>query len=119
MVGEIPNPFPELNYNDYSTKTSSPITFYSANGTTLSVTTFTVTQAGQSTPLSARLLTAATDVNKAVQPNVAHIIGNAPFLANTKYVVTFVGAVNGVSVSKTWSFTTGTSVFYGGGALPK
>lgn len=119
MVGEIPNPFPELTYNDYSSKTSSPITFYSANGTTLSVTTFTVTQAGQTTPLSVRLLTAATDVNKEVQPNVAHIIGNAPFLANTKYVVNFVGTVNGASISKTWSFTTGTSVFYGGGALPQ
>ena len=119
MMVESPNPFPDLSTSnsDFPTKTSSPISFYSVAGSTLSVTSFTVMQAGQTTPLSVRLLTAANDPNKDVQPNVAHIVGNAPFTANTQYVVNFVGSVNGIAINKTWSFTTGSSLNIGGGAI--
>ncbi len=118
MMVESPNPFSDLSTanSDFPTKTSSPVSLYSAFGTTLSVTSFTVTQVGQSTPLPMRLITAASDVNKAVQGNVAHVVGMAPFAANTKFNVSFSGSVNGVAISRNWSFTTGTSLNIGGGA---
>ena len=114
---ESPSPLPStvVTVNDFATKTSSPVTFYSAYGTTLVVNSFTVTKSGSSTPLAATLITSSSDTNKLVGTNTAHLIGNAPFLPNTKYVVNFTGSVNGVSVTKTWSFTTGTSLDVGSG----
>lgn len=118
MYPETPNPFPDLDlYNtDYVTKTSSPISFYSVAGSTLSVSSFTVTENGQSLPQDARLITAANDANKRIQTHVAHLIGKSPFKQNTKYNVSFFGSVNGKSIEKNWSFTTGTSLNIGGGA---
>lgn len=114
MMVESPNPFPELSTSnsDYPTKTSSPISFYAVTGSKVSVTSFTVTQSGQTSPLNVRLLTSSNDPNKYVQSNVAHIVGTTPFQPNTKYVVNFVGTVNGVGVNKTWSFTTGSTLNY-------
>ncbi|MEM8515112.1 hypothetical protein RCH14_004472 [Massilia sp. MP_M2] len=104
---ETPNPMPEVALADYSTKTSFPINVVSATDTTLSVTTFTVTEAGQSSPLEVRLLTKATDPNKMLTGNIAFIVGKAPFKPNTTYNVRFDGAINGVNTVKVWSFTTG------------
>lgn len=104
---ETPNPMPEVDYNDYNTKTSFPINVVSADGTDLTVTTFSVTEAGQSSPLDVRLLTKATDPNKMLTGNTAYIVGKAPFKANTTYNVRFDGAINGVSKVQAWSFTTG------------
>lgn len=114
MMVESPNPFPDLSTanSDFPTKTSSPISFYSAAGTTVNVGSFTVSQFGQTSPLNVRLLNSVNDPNKSIQPNVVHIIGNAPFQPNTKYVVNFVGTVNGVAVNKTWSFSTGSNLNY-------
>lgn len=104
---ETPNPLPDVAYADFGTKTSFPINVVSAERSTLAVTSFTVTEQGQSTPLDARLLTKDTDPNKDLDTNIAFLVGKAPFKANTTYNVSFTGTVNGASVSKSWSFTTG------------
>lgn len=104
---ETPNPFPEITYAEFNTKTSFPITVVTEANSTLAVSAFTVTEAGQSTPLDVRLMTKETDPNKMTQANTASIIGKAPFKPNTSYTVRFVGANNGVTLTKTWTFTTG------------
>ncbi|MDO8728637.1 MAG: CAP domain-containing protein [bacterium] len=118
MSGETPNPFSDIDTttNDVLTKTTSPVSIYSAFGTTLAVTSFTVTEAAQTAPLDVRLITNANDINKHIGTNVVHIVGKAPFKANTKYSVSFIGNVNGVALVKNWSFTTGASLNIGGGA---
>lgn len=103
---ETPNPFPELAYADYNTRTSYPINVVSRFDTSLDVTTFTVTEAGQPTPLDARLMTSKSDPNKYLSVNTAFLIGKAPFKPATVYHVRFEGAVNGKPVTKAWSFTT-------------
>lgn len=118
MGGESPSPFTDIDSttNDVLTKTTSPVSIYSALGTTLAVTSFTVTEDGQTTPLDVRLITKENDINKFIGPNVVHIVGKAPFNVKTKYNVSFTGNVNGVALVKKWSFTTGTSLNIGGGA---
>lgn len=104
---ELPNPFPELTtYEAVQSGTSYPISVIGKSFTTLTVTTFTVTEQGQTEPLPARLFTKETDPNKYVDSNAAFLVGRAPFKANTTYTVRFVGTVNGVEKSKTWNFTT-------------
>lgn len=117
---ESPNPFyqeMEMSQANMCTKTSSPISVASEASTTLSVTTFTVAEEGSDTAMDARLITKETsDQDKIYLPsNVAFLIGKTPFKANTKYIVRFVGKANGtatgttggLSIEKTWSFTTG------------
>lgn len=118
MLMETPNPFPDLalTFDVYSKNTSSPISVYSEQNTTLSVSSFSVTEEGQTLPLDVRLFTRQNDVNKMVPNYAAHIVGKAPFKENTKYSVSFSGNVNGVAIVKNWSFTTGTSINIGGGA---
>lgn len=118
MQAETPNQFSDLNAtnNDYATKTSSPISIYSAERTLLSVTTFKVVEDGQTSALDARLVTRSSDENKMIGDNTVFLVGKAPFKANTKYNVSFTGNVNGVALVKNWSFTTGTSLNLGGGA---
>lgn len=104
---ESPNPYQDLSLNDYATKTSYPVSFTSEASTTLKVESFTITEAGQSAALDTRLITADNDYLKKLPPNVAFVVGRAPFKANTTYNVSFKGTVNGAAVSKSWSFATG------------
>jgi uncharacterized protein YkwD len=104
---ETPNPFPDVAYADFNTKTSFPINVVSEASTTLAVTSFTVTEAGQTAAHDSRLLTKDTDPNKQLAANTAYLVGKSPFKANTTYNVSFTGTVNGAAVAKTWSFTTG------------
>lgn len=104
---ETPNPFPEITYEEFNTKTSFPITVTVEARSTLAVTSFTVTEAGQSTPLDVRLITKDTDPNKMTQANIATIVGKAPFKPNTTYNVRFEGSNSGMAVVKAWTFTTG------------
>ncbi|WP_056439209.1 CAP domain-containing protein [Massilia sp. Root335] len=117
---EVPNPFyqeMEMTQDNMCTKTSSPISLTTEASTTLSVTSFTVTEAGQTTPLDVRLITKATSTQDTTYlgTNVAFVVGKAPFKANTTYNVHFVGkatgaatgSANGLSIDKSWSFTTG------------
>ena len=106
---ETPNPFPDLSTSnaDFPTKTSFPICVAIKEGQTLTVNSFTVTEAGQATPLEARLMTKANDPNAYLASNIAFIIGKIPFKTNTTYNVVFSGNAGTTTVSKTWSFTTG------------
>lgn len=117
---ESPNPFyleMDMTQENMCTKTSAPMSVTSEASTTLSVTSFTVTEEGQTAPLDARIITKASSEQDKVYltPNVAFLVGKAPFKANTKYNVTFVGkatgaatgTTNGLAIEKKWSFTTG------------
>ena len=117
---ESPNPFymeMEMTQANMCTKTSGPVSVASEASTTLSVTTFTVTEEGHTTPLDVRLITKATSSQDQtyLTPNVAFVVGKAPYKANTKYNVVFVGkatgaatgTVDGLSIERKWSFTTG------------
>lgn len=117
---ETPNPFyqeMEMTQANMCAKTSAPVSLTSEASTTLSVTSFTVTEAGQTTPLDVRLITSATSTQDTTYlgTNVAFVVGKAPFKTNTTYNVHFVGkatggatgSANGLSIDKSWSFTTG------------
>jgi uncharacterized protein YkwD len=104
---ELPSPYPELSANDFATKSSFPVTVVTEESTTLKADSFTVTEAGQTAPLDARLLTADNDPNKLLGKNTAYLVGKASFKPNTTYNVSFKGTVNGAALSKAWSFTTG------------
>jgi uncharacterized protein YkwD len=105
---EAPNPFPDLSLtnDDFPTKTSFPVSLSVAAGHTLAVTSFIVTQAGQTTPLDARLMTRANDPNNYLSTNVAFLTAKAAFKASTTYNVKFFGTNNGAAFTKEWSFTT-------------
>lgn len=117
---ESPNPFyqeMDMTQANMCNKTSAPVSLTSEASSTLSVTSFTVTEAGQTTPLDVRLITSATSTQDTTYlgTNVAFVVGKAPFKANTIYNVHFVGkatgaatgSANALSIDKSWSFTTG------------
>ncbi len=106
---EEPNPFPSLTSQDQlNTNTAFPISIAVASGQTLTVTSFTVTAAGQTSSMPSTLIT-STDVNLASSPNVAFLVANQAYTANTTYNVAFSGSANGTAVTKSWSFTTGSN----------
>ncbi|MYM29286.1 hypothetical protein GTP58_13230 [Duganella sp. CY15W] len=105
---EAPNPFPDLSTanDDFPTKTSYPISVSVVTNNTIAVTTFAVTEAGQSAPMDARLMTRSNDPNAYLASNVAFLIAKAPFKSGTTYNVKFAGTNNGVAFTKEWSFKT-------------
>ena len=117
---ESPNPFYQemaMSQENMCTKTSAPVSLTSEASTTLSVKSFTVTEEGQTVPLDARLIntTTSTQDNTYLTPNVAFLVGKAPFKPNTKYNVHFVGKATGAAtgsaaglmIEQSWNFTTG------------
>lgn len=105
---EAPNPFPDLSTanDDFPTRTSFPISISVVTGNTLAVTSFTVTEAGQTASLDGRLLTRANDPNAYLTGNVAFLTAKTPFKSKTVYNVKFSGTNNGAGLIKEWSFTT-------------
>lgn len=105
---ELPNPFPELSTSndDFPTKTGYPVSVVAKEGSRLEVLTFTITEAGSSTPLSARVFTSDNDPNRYLASNIAFLVANAPLKSNTAYKVVLNGRVNNNLVDKTWTFTT-------------
>ena len=125
---EAPNPFADIDGTNASfcAKTSYPISLMTQQSTKLAVTSFTVTEEGQSTPIEVRLLTSDTDKTGLLPQYVAFIVGKLPFKASTKYNVKFrgtatgvaTGAANGVlNIDTSWSFTTAAKDFRCQGAL--
>ncbi|MDO8051368.1 CAP domain-containing protein [Janthinobacterium sp. SUN211] len=96
---EEPDPVPNQDVVGY------PISVHANFDATLSVTTFTVRQRGTGADLTVRLLSKETDAVNTSR-SVAAIIPLAPLLAATTYDVSFIGKVNGASVTRNWSFTT-------------
>lgn len=106
---ENPNPFPDLSTSndDFPTKTGYPVSVLAKEFTTLEVITFTLTEAGASSPLDARLMTKDNDPNHYLQANMVFLVAKAALKPNTTYSVVFSGRVNNVVVNKNWKFTTG------------
>lgn len=106
---ETPNPFPDLSTSndDFPTKTGYPVSVVSKEGTTLQMLTFTITEAGSTVPLDARLMTRDNDPNRYLGSNIAFLVAKGTLKANTTYAVEFSGRVNNIVVSKGWKFTTG------------
>ncbi len=94
---EIPDPIPEQNEVGY------PISVHADATATISVQTFAVRPRGGS-PLSVRLLTTATDSD--TPGSVAAVVPYTVLSGGTTYDVQFIGTVDGVSVNRSWSFTT-------------
>lgn len=129
MTPEKPSVYSNQPNFNFATQTSSPVSFMSSANANLTVKSFTVTPAGSSTPLPGTIWTSANDPNlSSSDPNTpvpvptlsnyeAYWVGNAPFLPNTTYNVTFTGSTllvqSGINytndVTQNWSFTTGSS----------
>lgn len=116
-AAESPNPFSDVEKTaaSFCAKTSYPIHLASQKSTKLGVTSFTVTEDGQSTPLAVRLVTSTSDKAGLVPQNTAFVVGTSPFKLNTRYHVKFVGTATGaatgapggvLTIEKAWSFTT-------------
>ncbi|WP_426340309.1 CAP domain-containing protein [Pseudoduganella sp. S-14] len=99
---ESPDPVPNLNRVGYPVSIHSDIT--TTDGIKVTAANFTIRPRGGS-PLATRLLTNATD-SEHTRKQSAAIVPLTTLLSNTTYDVNFVGTVDGVDVSKNWSFTT-------------
>lgn len=135
MTPEYPSVYSnQANFN-FATQTSSPVSFTSSAMTNLAVNSFTVTQAGSSTPLTGTVWTIFNDPNLSsldfskampslstppapvptISPYEAYWVGDKPFLPNTTYNVTFTGSTYFINyaltnaVTSSWSFTTGST----------
>ena len=106
MQPETPSPFPNLTAAEFATNTGFPISVIAPTNSTITVTSFSLTQTGSSTPLSVTLFTGS-DPNFNTNNNAAFIVANQSLLPNTSYTAAFVGTSNGVAINRSWSFTTG------------
>lgn len=106
---EAPNPFPDLSTSndDFPTKTGYPVSVVVQDLAKLEVVAFTITEAGSTVPLAARLMTKENDPNHYLASNVAFLVASAALKPNTSYSVTFSGRVNNAVVNRNWKFTTG------------
>lgn len=95
---EVPDPMPN------QTTVGFPISVHVNASRNLTVASFTVTTRGGASPLTARLLTHANDVN--TPASAAAIVPLAGLRSATVYDVSFAGAVDGLHVFRDWSFTT-------------
>ena len=112
FTAERPSPIP-VGYSPASV--GYPITLASQQSTNLTVTSFTVAAEGSSTPLLVALITSSSNTEAGYFPNSASIIPLQNLAANTTYNVSFTGTAAGattagLSISKQWSFTTGSTV---------
>lgn len=113
---ESPNPFPSN--IDPLTQTGYPISIASENSTKLSVTNFTITQVGTTTPLGTMMFTASTDNNLAGANNLAFFVPTQNLLPNTTYNIKFhysitgivTGSTGTISSDRNITFTTGSGV---------
>jgi uncharacterized protein YkwD len=94
---ESPDPVPNQNEVGY------PVSVHANINATVTVQSFTIRPRGGS-DMAVRLLARSVDAETPV--SVAAIVPLTPLRSATVYDVSFNGAVNGVAVTKTWSFTT-------------
>lgn len=106
---ESPDPIPENNGSPYG----YPVSIQSHELKELSVTSFTLEDAAGNI-VDAKLLHHSTDANLSTRFRARHfaaLIGRSPLMANTTYTARFTGAVDGQTITHTWSFTTGSSPY--------
>lgn len=95
---EEPDPVAGINEVGY------PVSVHANIDASVTVQSFTIQQRGGNN-LSVKVLSASADPTYTGK-SVAAIVPLAPLKAATVYDVSFVGAVNNIAVTKTWSFTT-------------
>ena len=107
MNTEEPNPIPDLQMSQdaVSKGTSSPVSIMVAEGKTIKVNSFKIKNTTTGVDFPSRTISYPTDT--LVSPNSVYLIGKQPYEKNTKYTVDFDGTIDGVSIKKSWSFTTG------------
>jgi uncharacterized protein YkwD len=96
---EEPDPVPDRNEVGY------PVSVHTNLTRKLTVQSFTIRAHGSNTDLATRLLAQGQDANTTTQ-SAAAIVPLARLASGTTYDVSFSGAVDGVPVSRNWSFTT-------------
>jgi uncharacterized protein YkwD len=99
---EDPSPVPSLPANQ---ALGGPISVQIAAGHTLSVNSFTLTDAGGS-PVAVYLSDVQTDTSGFLPRNTAFIIPEASLGPGATYTAAFSGSDGSTALSKTWSFTT-------------
>jgi uncharacterized protein YkwD len=102
---ELPSPMPDHALVGF------PVSVQTDSRHTLLAETFeiyTITAEGRGARLDAKLL--AHSVDEETPSHAAALIPIEPFAASTTHEVAFLGTVNGVSVSRTWRFTTAANV---------
>lgn len=106
---EAPNPYTEISdvLNDTHRRTTYPVSIAIKEGLSLAIESFTITEAGHTQAIKARIFTSAND--KAISSSNAFVVGYEPFKSNTTYMVSFKGTANGTGISKNWTFTTAAS----------
>lgn len=112
---EVPNPIPENNGAPYG----YPISFQTHELKLLEVTNFTLRETAGGAVVPTKLLHYTTDCNLAVQQSpgcaafgaryFASLLPREPLNSNTQYTARFEGTINGTSVAREWSFTTGSN----------
>jgi uncharacterized protein YkwD len=96
---EEPDPVPDRSVVGY------PVSVHTNLTRTLTVQSFTMRAHGTGTDLETRLLALGKDSNTTTK-SAAAIVPLAQLASATTYDVSFSGAVDGVPVSRNWSFTT-------------
>ena len=96
---EEPDPVPDRSVVGY------PVSVHTNLDRTLTVQSFTMRAHGTSSDLETRLLALGKDSNTTTK-SAAAIVPLAQLASATTYDVSFSGAIDGVPVSRNWSFTT-------------
>ena len=96
---EEPDPVPDRSVVGY------PVSVHTNLDRTLTVQSFTMRAHGTSSDLETRLLALGKDSNTTTK-SAAAIVPLAQLASATTYDVSFSGAIDGVPVSRSWSFTT-------------
>lgn len=96
---EEPDPVPDRSVVGY------PVSVHTNLTRKLTVQSFTIRAHGTNTDLATRLLAQGQDTNTTTQSAVA-IVPLAQLASATTYDVSFTGALDGVPVTRSWSFTT-------------
>jgi len=96
---EEPDPVPDRSVVGY------PVSVHTNLTRTLTVQSFTMRAHGANTDLETRLLAFGKDSNTSTK-SAAAIVPLAQLASGTTYDVSFSGAVDGVPISRNWSFTT-------------
>jgi uncharacterized protein YkwD len=97
---EEPDPVPDQNEVGY------PVSVHTNLTRVLTVQSFTMRARGATANLNTRLLVQGQDANMKNNRSAAAIVPLAPLAASTTYDITFIGAIDGTQISRTWSFTT-------------
>ena len=94
---ESPDPVPDRDIVGF------PLSVHADLGSQVKVQSFTLSLRG-GLPLTSLLLSSATDAQ--TPTSAAALIPLAPLLAGSSYDARFIGTINGISIDKSWTFTT-------------